>query len=317
VSATPDNSPETRAEPAGPSRVAPDFLLIGAMKAGTTTLIGYLARHPRVYVPAMKEPGYFSQAERHERGWDWYQSLFRDAEPGQVCGEASTCYSRHPHFLDAASLIAERLPDVRLIYLMRHPVERAYSHYRHDRERLHNDPVASMTFEQAIEADRSIIDASRYVRQIEHYLEHFERERLLLLTTDDLRNDTAALLDRAQAHLGLERHDLLAEGPLRLNESTGRIGVKHRVNSALRSVMYGPGLNRLTRAAPGNFIERGGYRLAKWVARSPVGAAIQRRIERTLPPLSPETRQHLLEVFSESTGEIESMLGRDLSHWKR
>ena len=109
----------------------PDFMLIGAMKSGTTTLHAYLSRHPGLFLCTPKEPGFFSRDERYARGLDWYRELFTDAQPEQLCGEASTCYSRWPHFENAAPRIAADVPGAKLLYITRDPVERAYSHYRH------------------------------------------------------------------------------------------------------------------------------------------------------------------------------------------
>jgi CRISPR-associated endonuclease Cas1 subtype I-B len=94
-----------------------------------------------------------STDEVYQRGETWYRSLFRHAGTDQLCGESSTCYSRWPHFGDVAGRIARDLPNVKLIYIMRHPVDRAYSHYAHNMQW-----GVTMSFEEALEAFEDSID---------------------------------------------------------------------------------------------------------------------------------------------------------------
>src|SRR5690242_14831106 len=95
-------SPSASAVAPTPVGRLPDFVVIGGMKCGSTTLFEYLCRHPDVFMCTPKEPGYFSREKVMARGEAWYRSLFADAKPTQLCGEASTCYTRWPHFGDVA-----------------------------------------------------------------------------------------------------------------------------------------------------------------------------------------------------------------------
>ncbi|MFN9173847.1 MAG: hypothetical protein ACK58N_04855, partial [Synechocystis sp.] len=76
--------------PTRPSKNLPNFMIIGAQKAGTTALNKYLSQHPQIFMCPLKEPQFFSTDVIYERGLDWYRGLFGEAKPGQVCGEAST-----------------------------------------------------------------------------------------------------------------------------------------------------------------------------------------------------------------------------------
>jgi hypothetical protein len=93
----------------------PDFLIIGAPKAGTTTLWHIFNSHPDIFMSPIKETMYFSHAEQWGKGMDWYNSLFADASPQQVAGEASPHYSVVKCFPEAPQRIANSLPDVKLI----------------------------------------------------------------------------------------------------------------------------------------------------------------------------------------------------------
>jgi hypothetical protein len=110
----------------------PDFFIIGAARAGTTTLATELSHHPKVFVCDPKEPFFFSHESVRARGCEsWYQGLFARRRPDQICREASTSYSCWPECGDVAGRIALAMSGARLIYLIRHPVERAYSHYHY------------------------------------------------------------------------------------------------------------------------------------------------------------------------------------------
>lgn len=287
----------------------PDFIIIGAMKAGTTSLYELIDRHPNVYLCPEKEPMFFSRDHVRVRGLDWYKSLFAAAREGQRCGEASTCYSRHPHFGDVPGRIHAVMPDVKLIYIMRHPVERAYSHYGHE---MRFEVTA--TFEEALQRDRSIIDASLYIRQIEQYLQQFPREQILLLTLDDFEVDPAAVMDSVQAFLGLERIDLMRNGVVRANEARLRTA-RWTLRRQWKSVRQWPVFRQIVDVCPGP-MRRGMYRfLLERSVDSPIGRRIADGHRAKLSPLTPRVRADLLGVFNPATRELESLLGRTLPAW--
>jgi hypothetical protein len=104
----------------------PNFLIVGAMKSGTTSLARYLGAHPQAYVAPEKEINFFERGYVWNRGVDWYASRFEGAGDALAVGEASPSYMYWP---TAIERMASVVPDARLIALLRDPVERAYSHY--------------------------------------------------------------------------------------------------------------------------------------------------------------------------------------------
>ena len=125
-------------------RPLPDFLIVGAQKAGTTALYAYLRRHPSITGPSWKEVSYF---DRHYlRGPAWYRGNFPLRSRGRIVGEASPSYLFHP---DAAERAAALVPGARVIALVRDPVERAHSHYQHE-VALGREPLP---FEEALERE--------------------------------------------------------------------------------------------------------------------------------------------------------------------
>jgi hypothetical protein len=179
----------------------PNFLIIGAMKAGTTSLYHYLKAHPEVFMPGVKELDFFVEDINWRRGFSWYMRQFAAAPPGATAiGEASTNYSKHPMHPGVAEKIARHLPAARIIYVLRHPVERIRSHYQHSMAigREQRD------FEEAVLNDPRYITCSLYACQIEQYLEHFEPEQLLILTSEDLRSRRAETIHRVFTFLGID-----------------------------------------------------------------------------------------------------------------
>lgn len=183
----------------------PDFLVIGAMKAGTTTLYHLLAGHPDVYMSPVKEPNYFSDPAVHARGLPYYTKLFAGAEAGQRCGEASTSYSRALEYPGVPErIMAAALPDIKFVYLLRDPLVRMRSMHRH--EVLAGREQRGL--EEALLGDPRYLDASCYGRQLRVYLQHFAREQMAVLTLEELAADQQAVMDRLFRFLELPPLDL-------------------------------------------------------------------------------------------------------------
>jgi hypothetical protein len=214
-------------------RPLPDFLIVGAQKAGTTSLYSYLRRHPGISGPFWKEVSFFDR--HYARGIAWYRGHFptvaRHAyakgrhELDLIVGEASPSYLFHPL---APERVAALLPDVRLIALLRDPVERAFSHYNHEvalgREALSFEDALAREEErmrgelERMEADQRYFSAAwwthtylargRYVEQLERWLAVFPRERLLVLASEKLSTDPGDTYARALEFLGAAPHAL-------------------------------------------------------------------------------------------------------------
>lgn len=287
----------------------PEFMIIGAMKAGTTTLYEYLLRHREIFMCPNKEPMFFSREPVYARGLEWYRSLFSGASDDQRCGEASTCYSRWPHYDDVPARIAQVVPDVKLIYLMRHPVERAYSHYGH----LVFEGV-NQSFEQALESEPQITDTSLYMRQINRFLTHFDRQQLLLLTFDDLKGDTVGVLEQVQRFLEVRPADLLADGPIMANPAGG-VPARRRISDVLRSLRGMPGILHLADAVGSTGRSSVYRRLLNLISGSFIARHLARRHRSRISPLLPETRRRLLETFAPATRELERFMERRLDEW--
>lgn len=212
-----------------PTKDTLDFLVIGAQKAGTTSLFEYLRRHPEIYLPTIKEAPYFSQDAVRRRGWEAYlEKIFPFADPGQRWGTVTTHYMFGAVYdgEDAPVLseigydertvperIHECLPDVRLIAILRDPVERARSHHAMAvlngiEHRSFEDAIDALLSPEALERHRRAPqEATAYVvwgeygRILKGYFDVFPPSQILVAFTDELENDPKGLLRRIHEFL--------------------------------------------------------------------------------------------------------------------
>jgi hypothetical protein len=192
----------------------PDFLIIGAMKCGTSTLQAQLAAQPGIFMTTPKEPNFFSDDDVFAKGRDWYEHLFVNAAPGDLKGEASTHYTKLPTHPNALPRMAALLKTPRLIYLIRNPVDRAVSHYIHE----WSLDAMSGDIEAAFAAHPELISYGCYGQQIAPYVAAFGAENIFLSSLEAMTREPQALLTRVGRFLG-------HPGPLVWHEERERVNV--------------------------------------------------------------------------------------------
>lgn len=176
----------------------PDFLIIGAMKCGTTTLAAQLAAQDGLFITTPKEPNFFSDDAIYARGLPWYERLFDAAKPGDLLGEASTHYTKRPNHPQTLERLLPVLPRVKLILMIRNPLERAVSHYIHD----WSMGTMPANIDAAFEQHPDLIDYGRYAYQLEPWIAAFGRDALFVTSLEAMTAAPADLLDRVGAFLG-------------------------------------------------------------------------------------------------------------------
>jgi hypothetical protein len=299
----------------------PDFLVIGAPKAGTTALHAALAQHPEVFVSDPKEPKYWlcddapppawrGPGDAHsQQEWVWrreeYDALFAGAPAGRLRGESTPFYlwSRGAH-----RRIAESLPQVRMMAVVRDPVDRAYSNWMH----LWSDGLEpEPDFERAFALqDRRVAagwapfwryrDLGRYGEQLAHLRALVGTERLLVLRYRELVDDPGSAVDRACRFLGI------AEGQVdRIPHDNHR----SYVEPGWRSRVFGTAVRvgaRLGAYAPPQVWRR---------ASVPVVAQLTGRHEAHRPRLTTEQRERLLPSFADDIELLGRVTGEDFTDW--
>jgi Sulfotransferase family len=295
----------------------PDFLLVGAPKAGTTALHVALARHPQLYLSAVKEPKFFLTDGAPPAGpggpgdaqtfreYVWrrpdYEALFEPAPAGTMKGESTTLYLRDPA---AHVRIAKTLPDARLVAVVRDPIDRAHSNWTHLRS-AGLEPVADFRRACALEESRAArgwgpfwryLDLGRYGAQLEHLYSVFPREQVHVVLYRDLRREPVSTLDGICAFLGVDT-GALGTVP---TENVTAAAAQSRIDRVVGTVL--PTLDRLPTAV-----------------RAPVTTRVRRwlqREQRTRPPLTAAERSALLPEFDADITLLETLTGLHLEHWR-
>jgi hypothetical protein len=187
---------------------APTFIVIGAAKSGTTSLCEYLGMHPQVFVSTPKEPQFFPLEFNWGRGVDWYAEHFAGGSGARAIGEGSTTYTRYPYSRGVPGRMQALLPDVRLIYLVRHPIERMISEYQ---QHIWHGWEQERSAERALRGNPFYTDISRYATQIEQYLKVFRRDRVLVITSEALRDDRQNLMRDLLRFIGVDPEAEIAD----------------------------------------------------------------------------------------------------------
>lgn len=288
-----------------------DFVIIGAAKAGTTSLTQYISQHPDIFFPREKEIPFFLREEVWSQGTKYLETYYSEKGNQKLIGIG------HVHMLpsvDAASRLHQYCPDVKLIVVLRNPIDRAYSAYWHSR-RLEWEKSA--TFEEALEqeptrsAERSLIatdfaylNDGCYYNHLQTYLKLFQRDRLYVVLTDDLKTDTPGTFTKLLTWLGVDP---------RLDEVD--LTKKSNVASQPRYSL----LNKL-------LLSRGSLKQAyKAVVPKKLQYEVAERLKKPLlqmnskaldyPPIQESTRARLREYFEPHNARLGEFLNRDLSHW--
>jgi hypothetical protein len=205
----------------------PDFIIIGAQKCGTSTMFHHLAKHPDIFLPKQKELHFFD--ENFAKGVEYYLQFFnRKKMPDRpfCTGEASPFYFFHPL---AASRIQQHFPAIKLILLLRNPVSRTYSQYQHMKRK---DRI-SISFEHAVHLEPEILNhrrdayfddethsdlmyrrfsflaRSRYAEQLQTWYQHFSREQILIIKSEDYFKNPTEIFQQIFEFIGLQPFSII------------------------------------------------------------------------------------------------------------
>jgi hypothetical protein len=300
----------------------PDFLVVGAPKAGTTALHAALAMHPELFLSSVKEPKYYlcgdspppayrGPGDAHSnREWIWqrqrYVDLFDDAGDEQMAGESTPFYLYHR---DARRRIASDLPKARLVAVLRDPVDRAYSNWMH----LWADglePCADVV--EACRREPERVDEGwapfwhyqglgMYGRQLDDLFEHFPRDQVLVLRYRALVDDPRATLNRVCRFLGVAE-DVVTEIPAGNS--------KPFVHPSVRTQLLGPVVR--AGAAAGQFLPPQAWR----VLSRPLVGQLHQRGNAARPRLTAEQGDALRAPFLEDIDLLERVTGESYDDWR-
>lgn len=272
----------------------PTFFVIGAPKAGTTSLHAYLARHPDISMSSVKEPFVFA-TDRFAERLPEYGELLDAAAP--VRGESSTVYSQHPHFGPVPTRIHSAVPTASFLYLVRDPLERAIAHYRQRVADGKDRRTLDIALADFASPDSTYLSASRYATQIRLYLERFPRERIMVLDQTELRENRSKLLTRVFEFLGV---------------STSTATDLPEANLNARDDLREP-------TAVGRHLR--GSRLLELGRRAPLPAPLRRRARGivarpvAVTPLDPGLRDEIVDSLRDEVAWLRRFSGQSFAGW--
>jgi len=278
----------------------PNFFIIGAAKAGTTSLHAYLDEHPEIQMSAVKEPNFFAEpspgrpflvgrvASREE-----YERLFAGDAP--LRGEASPSYSLHPWRAGVPERIAQAVPDARFVYLVRDPIDRTVAHYA---QAAATEDVGDLAAALA-DPDSPFACGSRYATQVRRYLERFAESRLLVVDQAELLSNRDETLREVFAFLGADAEFRSPAFDAEHNRGAGK-----REFSGAYARAQGSVAARLARRLPAP-------------ARAAAVSVARRTLTRPLarPELDSDLRERLAEAFAPEVDWLRRWSGRHFDSW--
>jgi hypothetical protein len=287
----------------------PNFLIIGAMKSGTTALYYYLAQHPQVYMSPVKEPDFFcfegrasrdNSAERIEA----YRGLFEDVSDEKAIGEASHCYLYEP---EAAARIQQHLPEARFIAILRDPVERAYSHFLH---MVRNGAEPLTDFRQALREEEArayhnrgfqdYVGRGLYHDQLKRYFDAFGRDRVKVYLYEDLSNEPVGVLQDTFRFLKVD------------DSFVPDVSVRRNVSGSPRYKTLDKFLRRQSPIKDALKIHLpAGLR---WRLSKAFDDLKTRNLTQP-PPVQSEVRRQLIRAYRDDILKVQELIHRDLSGW--
>jgi len=285
----------------------PTFVIAGTMKAGTTSLAAWIDAHPQGFVAPVKEVHFFNAADHWDQGMGWYEEHFALAGDARAIGDATPLYSFYPQAIER---MAQVLPDARIIMCLRNPIDRAYSHYRHwYYRRVHEDRTWAQVVSHELSAppsspprvgagaydrrDPRYLAQGYYLDQLTALLQHYPRERVLPVLTEDLHLAPDETFRQVARFLDIDPECVPPEVGRVENASSyfrpaslWRFQVRHRI------------------------LERMPNRIATYIALE--------LMQRPLParPMASDLRQQLVAHFAPRNAKLGAFLERDLSGWR-
>ena len=272
----------------------PNLVIIGAQKCGTSGLHHYLGLHPEIVMSSPKELNFFIAERNWDRGPEWYRTQFDPR--ARVRGESSPNYTAYPHHAGVPERMHSLVPDARLIYLVRDPIDRIAAHWVHNyaKRREKGDIAATV-----MHPNTTYVLRSQYFMQLRQFLNHFPADRILVMDQADLRHSRLDTLRSVFSFVGVDP-EFQDPGFTRERHRTGR---KHRATKA------GMRMEKMGMRVFGGKLPRG-FWFAERVLflRRPIEVPDASDVRAALRP-------EVITVLREDADRLREFTGRSFDHW--
>jgi len=295
--------------------VKPNYFVIGSAKCASTSLCAMLGQHPDVFMTDPKEPNFFNVPKIYARGYDWYESLYDTANGERLRGEGTASYAARTLFPDVPARIHEYSPDAKLVYIVRHPLEKIKSmwletatwtreawekHVGHldDRKYATTQP----SFNKALREGHDIlVDPANYWRELDAFWKHFPQEQMLIVFFEEFKRDPQRVLRECFSFLGVD--DSVEIPRVHLNSSTASRMPKR----SLATIRSHPALHA-------------GYAAARQLLPRRLRSQLSRRFLTTKiedrPEYDHETLAWLVDLLENDARRLLEYCGRPADYWK-
>ncbi|OEU66738.1 MAG: hypothetical protein BBJ57_09480 [Desulfobacterales bacterium PC51MH44] len=272
----------------------PTFIIIGAMKSGTSSLYRYLAVHPEICMSKMKETNFFVRSMNYEKGINWYESNFME-NSSKAYGEASTNYSKFPTFKEVPRSMYSVLPNAKLIYIVRDPIDRLISHYTHNySEGLENRNISEVLSDLN---NNHYVACSKYYMQVEQYMEYYTKDKILVIATEALRSKPVATMKRVFMFLGVNESFCGSEYSKMYNPTSG----KRRKNKIGMYFKKNGIENKLESHLPWTL-----YEMYTKITSNPIKK----------PELEKDLEMKLIDYLQEDVNSLRAFTADDFANWR-
>ncbi len=273
----------------------PNLIIIGAQKCGTTSLHYYLSLHPEIFMSKEKELNFFTEEQNWSKGLAWYESHFKAG--AKIHGESSPNYTNHPRFPGVPSRMHSVVPDAKLVYIVRDPIERIISQYIHQ----YIDGRETRPVEEALSSVESnqYISRSLYYTQLSKYLECYPVTQILVIPAEGLDGDRKATLRRV--------FEFLDVNP----DFYSRLYSIRRHTTARKRQKTETGM-RLADTTPMKLLSSIPQRV-RWPIEDLIYLPFSRRMDR--PVISKPLRQSLKDRLKEDVHKLREFTGYDFNNW--
>ena len=276
-----------------------DFMIIGAQKCGTTSLAEQLASHPEIAFCRIKEPGFFNTTTKWQAELPDYHALYSPQTGEQsrrLYGEASTMYTFFPEWRETHHRLFDYNPDLKLIYIMRQPVERIISNYSHDvvRNLIKGQP------EEVIFQHPNYINRSRYAIQLRPYLELFPRQNILTLIFEEYTADQHSMLTQIAQFLAIDPANFQDASATHMHKTVGEYKLK---SSFLRKQVESLWFQKIRSLAPVKL-------------RGAIRRSLSNKLDEK-PFFSPQLKQDIWRLLEDDVCQVEAIVGKRLDNWRK
>jgi hypothetical protein len=279
----------------------PNLIIVGGLKCGTTSIHHYLGLHPQVQMSKPKELNFFVEHLNWDLGLDWYRGRFDERFP--VRGESSPHYTNLPRFGEVAERIHRHIPDAKLIYMVRDPIGRILSHWRH----ATGAGYETRSMEEVLaRSDQTYVSRSLYWMQLQPYLERFPREQIAVIAQEELHDDREGTMREAFRFAGVDEGFTSEQFEREWEKSTAKEGERYQFMERLIKL---PGFRSFDR----NFdrLPESMRWLVEKVVHDPEAPSAPK------PNLPEEVERRLLSHFAPDVAALQQFAGREFPGWRR